>query len=90
MRTRAETWPLIAAGACGSVWGAILVLRCIPDAAWSAEADPTPIAVQLLAGTLAAQACASLLCYAAMLYLRRRKEAVTGAERRSRGVQARR
>jgi len=74
MRTRAESWPLLAAGACGSVWGAMLVFRCIPDAAWLSEADPTPVAVQLLAGTLAGEVCASLLCYAGMLYLRRRRQ----------------
>jgi hypothetical protein len=71
MRTRAEMWPVLAAGACGSVCGAILVLRDIPYAAWLPEADPTPVAVQLLAGTLAGEVVASLVVYTAMLCLRR-------------------
>jgi hypothetical protein len=51
----------------------MLVFRCIPDAAWLPEADPAPLAMQLLAGTLAGEVCASLLCYAGMQYLRRRR-----------------
>jgi hypothetical protein len=49
------------------------VLRGIPDAAWLPEADPAPVAAQLLAGTLAGAVLASILCYAVMLYLGRGK-----------------
>lgn len=73
MRTRAETWPVIAAGACGSVCAAILVLRDIPGTAWLPEADPTPIALQLLAATLAGAMLASVLFRAATLYFRRKR-----------------